>query len=134
MTQEIQTNNTWTGNNGETKSLTKFWILLNQLNQLTQSYPDVYLTPITHLYNHNSTYKYATKIYLEAKLNKISNVQVDFLESFLQDLHSLGKKFKCDFVQDGYWYEKVSDEDRQPAWDEKFLLAKQAHNTAPVIQ
>lgn len=128
-----QTKYTWNTNLGTTQPLTNLWVMLNQLNQKTKSYPNTYLTPNTHLYHHANLYQYCQKIYLDAALMNLSNNQVDFLKSFLGKVKDLSQEYNCDFIKDQYWYEKFNSSKQLTVFqDKKFKLTKAAHFNAPI--
>lgn len=132
MTNEMTTTKwTWTTNQGTVQSLTNFWIMLNLLNQQTNSYPNTYLEPSRHLYPSNNMIKYSRKILTDSTIQKIKNEKVNCLTNFLSELYLFGKKHNVDFF-DQYWYEQVPDANRQNIHDEKFQLFKKYHDNAPI--
>lgn len=128
-----QSKYTWKTNLGTTQPLTNLWVLLNQLNQKTKSYPNTYLTPTTHLYEQSNLYHYCKQIYLDAILMNYSSNQVDFLKSFLEKVQGLSLEYRCDFIKDSYWYEKFDSQKELTVFqNKKFKLAKTAHLNAPI--
>ena len=108
------------------KPLSKLWVLLNQLNFKTHSFPNEILSPYT--YPKRKILTIMQQIYLDAHLKGVQGEQVSFLEKTLKEIYPFKNNYN---FNDQYWYEDATDQERADREQIKQLVLK-AHKEAIV--
>lgn len=109
------------------KALTPLWIMLNQLNLKTNTYPGEVLSPF--VYPKRKLLSVMQAVYLDAHLLNIKSPQVDFLEQTLKEIYPFKKDY--DFSNQ-YWFEDATAAEEADRAAIKQIILK-AHLTAVVL-
>lgn len=107
--------------------LSNLWILLNQLNLMTKTFPNENLSP--YVRNKRKLLSIMQQVYLDAHLLNIKNEQVVFLEATLKEIYPLKKDYN---FNDESWYESASAQEQSDRGQIKQLILK-AHREAFVL-
>lgn len=109
------------------KPLSNLWILLNQLNLKTNSFPNEFLSPFVS--PRRKLLSIMQQVFTDAYFLGITGEQVNFLDTTLKEIYRFKKDY--DFTNE-YWYEDATVQEHEDRAYIKALILK-AHKEAVVL-